>query len=183
MDIHFRKIKQDSDLEMILRWRTLPEVTAYMYTDFKPSMEKQREWRDKIADDSTRKDWIIVVDGEEVGLVTICKIDMINKRCEWAYYLGSPNVRGKGIGRNVEMNILEYVFDKMGLNKLCCEVFCSNEIVIKIHEKYGSKVEGTRHKHIFKNNEYHDIVEMGILKEEWEQNIQGKIEYIKGHFE
>lgn len=183
MEMLFRKIKQDTDLEMILNWRTLPEVTAYMYTDFKPSMDQQREWCNRIAEDATRKDWIIAVDGEEVGLVTLCKIDLINKRCEWAYYLGSPNVRGKGIGRNVEMNILEYVFDQMGLNKLCCEVFCSNELVIKIHQKYGSRIEGKRLKHIFKHGQYHDIVQMGILREEWEENIKGKIEYIKGQFE
>ncbi len=40
MEMLFRKIKQDADLEMILNWRTLPEVTAYMYTDFKPSMDQ-----------------------------------------------------------------------------------------------------------------------------------------------
>ncbi len=81
------------------------------------------------------------------------------------------------------MNILEYVFDHLGLNKLCCEVFCSNELVIKIHEKYGSRIEGKRLKHIFKHDQYHDIVQMGILREEWEENIKGKIEYIKGQFE
>ena len=56
----------------------------------------------------------------------------------------------------------------MKLNKLCCEVFCSNETVIKIHEKFGSKIEGTLRKQILKNGKYFDIVTMGILQDEWQ---------------
>lgn len=182
MNLRFRQIK-DSDLDMLLKWRTMPEVSAYMYTDIEPDMAKQKQWYERIRSDKTRRDWIIVVDGEDVGLVSVVRIDQTNKRCEWAYYLASPSVRGKGIGRSVEMNILDYVFNKLKLHKLCCEVFVANDIVIKIHEKYGSRVEGTRREHIHKNSEYHDIVEMGILKEEYENNIKGKFEYVEAEFE
>lgn len=182
MEILFRKIKED-DLEIILNWRTKPEVSSYMYTDVEPSMEKQCQWYKNISNDPTRLDWIIKCDEEDVGLLSLVKIDKLNQRCEWAYYLGSPNVRGKGIGKNVELNVLNYVFTKLKLNKLCCEVFVSNDFVIKIHEKYGSKVEGTRREQIYKNKEFHDIVEMGILKSDWETNIKDKLEYIPGKFE
>lgn len=182
MELKFRQIRE-ADLEMILNWRTMPEVTAYMYTDLTPDMDKQRAWFKQIQQDKSRYDWIITVDGEDVGLVSVVRIDRVNKRCEWAYYLASPSVRGKGIGRSVEMNMLDFVFDKLKLHKLCCEVYVSNEVVIKIHEKYGSKVEGTRREHIFKNNEYHDIVEMGILKEEYEQKVKGKFEYVTAEFD
>ena len=182
MNLRFRLIREE-DLEIILKWRTMPEVTAYMYTDIEPDLEKQRLWYQRISADKNRRDWVITVDGEDVGLVSIVRIDRTNKRCEWAYYLASPNVRGKGIGRSVEMNILDYVFNKLKLHKLCCEVYVSNEMVIKIHEKYGSKVEGTRREHIFKNDKYHNIVEMGILKQEYEANVKGKFEYVVAEFE
>jgi len=182
MKLLFRKIKEN-DLEMILNWRTMPEVSAYMYTDFEPDMERQREWFKQINNDPTRMDWIITVDDEDVGLASLVRIDRVNKRCEWAYYLGSPNVRGKGVGKNVELNILEYVFETLGLNKLCCEVFVSNDKVIRIHEKYGSVVEGTRREQVYKNGAFHDIVEMGILRENWGNNIKGQIEHFQARFE
>jgi len=182
MKLVFKNIKPD-DLEMILKWRTMPEVSKYMYTDFEPSMAKQKKWYVQISEDQTRKDWVINVDGEDVGLLSIVRIDNVNRRCEWAYYLGSPNVRGKGIGKNVELNVLEYVFEKLGLNKLCCEVLKENELVVKIHEKYGSVVEGNRRQQIYKNGEFLDIIEMGILKEDWEKNIHGKHELVKAVFE
>ena len=115
-----------------------------MYTDFEPSMEQQKKWYRQISEDASRKDWVINVDDEDVGLLSIVKIDRTNRRCEWAYYLGSPNVRGKGIGKNVEMNVLEYVL---------------------------------------KNGEYLDIVEMGILREDWEKNVRNKHEFFKAVFE
>jgi RimJ/RimL family protein N-acetyltransferase len=77
----------------------------------------------------------------------------------------------------VELNVYTYVFDVLKLNKLCCEVFCSNDLVIKIHEKYGSKIEGTLKQHILKNGQFHDIVTMGILKSEWEASpLRGTVE-------
>jgi len=177
MELHFRKITED-DLEMIMTWRTLPEVTVYMYTDFEPDIDKQRAWFRKISVDPARIDWIINVDGEDVGLVSIMEINSVHRRCVWGYYLASPSVRGKGIARSVELNILTYVFETLNLHKFCCEVFVSNEMVIMIHQKYGSKVEGTRPEHIYKNGQFHDIVEMGLLRSDWEKNVKGKIDYV-----
>ena len=137
MDLIFRNIEEE-DLEMIMNWRTNSAVSDYMYTDFEPDLQKQMEWYKKISNDQSQKYWIINADNEDEGVVWLFNIDQTNKRSDWAYYLGSPNVRGKGIGKNVELNMLEYVFNEINLNKLCCEVFVSNKIVIKIHEKYGS---------------------------------------------
>ncbi len=182
MKLIFRLI-QSKDLEMILKWRTSPEVTKYMYTDIEFNLDTQKIWYDNIRQDSTRMDWIINVDNDDVGLISIVKIDNHNKRCEWAYYLGTSSVRGKGVGKAVELNVLKFVFENLDLNKLCCEVYKSNDMVIKLHEKFGSIVEGVRAKHIYKNSKFHDIVEMGILKDVWKEKIDGKFEYVQGIFE
>ncbi|MFH1263277.1 MAG: UDP-4-amino-4,6-dideoxy-N-acetyl-beta-L-altrosamine N-acetyltransferase [Pseudomonadota bacterium] len=182
MKLRFRNI-HETDLKMILDWRTMPEVSAYMYTDFQPDMERQRQWFRTISRDPCRVDWIIRADGEDLGVVGISNIDATNRRAAWAYYLGSPNTRGKGIGKAVELNVLNYVFTVLNLNKLCCEVFVSNDKVIKIHEKLGSRIEGTRREQVFKNGRFHDIVEMGILRSDWEQGIRNQVEFVQGEFE
>ncbi|MFC1499689.1 UDP-4-amino-4,6-dideoxy-N-acetyl-beta-L-altrosamine N-acetyltransferase [Candidatus Zixiibacteriota bacterium] len=182
MKLLFRKISED-DLAMILAWRTMPEVSDYMYTDPAQDIEKQHEWFQQISADPDRLDWVINVDEEDVGLVSIVRIDRHNQRCEWAYYLASPFVHGKGIGKSVELNILRYVFETLGLNKLCCEVFTANDRVIKLHEKFGSHIEGTRLEHIFKKGEFRDIVIMGILRKEWEEHIRDKIQYVEAVIE
>ena len=182
MKLKFRKIN-DADLEKIMHWRMLSEVTKYMYTDPKLTIADQQQWLESISNDPSKKYWIINVDEKDVGLINLYRIDRVNQRCEWAYYLASPSVRGKGIGKSVELNIQKYVFHDLALNKLCCEVFSWNEIVIKIHQKYGSKIEGIRKAHIFKNGEYHDIVEMAILSEDWRDNIKGQFDFYNAEIE
>ncbi len=182
MKLHFRNIKED-DLEMILAWRTNPEVTRYMFTDPDLSLENQRRWFERIAADQSRLDWIINADGEDVGLVSLVHIDTVNRRCDVGHYLGAPNARGKGIGKAVELNILAYVFETLKLNKFCAEVLAFNEKAIRLHQKCGSKIEGRRRRHIFKNNDYHDVVEVGILRQEWEREVKDRIEFTRATFE
>lgn len=182
MSILFRKIKQE-DLELIRNWRMSPEVTKYMYTDPVLTIKDQLQWFEKVSNDETRRDWIININNLDLGLLSITNINKINKRCEWAYYLGLTKMRGKGIGKNVELNMQYYVFETLNLNKVCCEVLLFNEKVIDIHKKYGFFIEGIRKQHILKNDCFYDIVEMAILKEDWENNIKGQFQFEKGYFE
>lgn len=167
-------------LEMVRNWRNSPEVSKYMYTDQHISEQDQVNWFEKVKNDSTKAYWVIKMDDKYVGVVNLYDINDLNKRCYWAYYLADPSVRGKGLGRLIELNILNYIFEILGLNKLCCEVFSSNEIVVKIHQKYGSKIEGEFRKHVYKEGDFRDIICMGILKEEWEEvKKKFKFEIIK----
>jgi len=181
MKLEFCKLSEEH-LELVRKWRTDPEVSKYMYTNPKITHEHQKKWYEKLKKDSTRRYWIIIADGEFVGVVNLYNIDLINKRCSWAYYLGETSVRGKGVGKQIELNILSYVFDDLGLNKLCCEVLAFNELVVKIHQKYGSKIEGRLQKRIYKNGEFHDVIVMGILKEEWDE-IKEKFDFAKAKIE
>ncbi|WP_346887105.1 UDP-4-amino-4,6-dideoxy-N-acetyl-beta-L-altrosamine N-acetyltransferase [Clostridium sp. UBA1056] len=175
MALELSKVNK-ADLELIMTWRMKPEVTRYMYTDPVLTMETQLKWFYSTQDNDSVKYWIIKFDGVKIGLINICDIDYKNKRCSWAYYIGDTSFRGRGIATLLECNIYDYVFDDLNLNKLCCEVFTSNEKVISIHEKFGSVVEGTLKQHIYKNGDFFDIVTMGITRDKWE-NIKKDYKY------
>ena len=76
------------------------------------------------------------------------------------------------VGGPVEYSVLRHVFDDLGLNKLCCEVFTFNEAVIRMHESFGFKQEGTYRQHILKNGDFQDVVALAMLAEDWESNRQ-----------
>ena len=170
-------IKQE-DLSLIMNWRMLPEVTKYMYTDPKLTLDTQIAWYNSLEEDKTSKYWIIKMDGIKIGVINLRDIDYINRRCTWGYYIGDTSFRGRGIATLLECNMYDYVFEKLGLNKFWCEVFTFNEKVISIHEKFGSIVEGTLKQHIYKNGEYYDITVMGITKDRWTE-IKSKFNYDK----
>lgn len=174
--LQFIKIREEH-LEKIRLWRISEDVAKYLYTDPKIIPEDQRKWYQQILQDLSRMDWVINEDGKDMGVVCLYDIDILHRRCFWAYYLGEQAARGKGIGKAVELNVLSYVFKQLNLHKLCCEVFEWNDFVVKIHQKYGSKIEGVFRQHIWKRGEYYNVVRMGILRPEWEQEVRDKFQY------
>lgn len=181
MNIQLIKLRED-DLEQVMEWRMMPEVTKYMYTDPILTMESQRLWYERINKSNKDKYWIIQVDNVKIGLISLNDIDYENKKCSWGYYIGNPDYKGRGIARHLELNIYEYIFEKLKLNKLRSEVLRDNELVIKIHESYGSNVEGVLKEEVMKNNTFCDVVFMGITKSKWNQ-IQGDKKYNKIYIE
>ena len=166
--VELREIRS-GDMDILRDWRNMPEISRYMYSDHHITTEEHEKWFNRIIHDKSTKYWIIVCDQEDVGLVNLYDIDNQNSRCYWAFYISSPNVRGKGVGSFVDYAVLNYVFDKMGLNKLCCEVLGFNEPVVRMHKKFGFKEEGMFKEHIIKANKTYNVYCLGILSSEWNQ--------------
>lgn len=138
-----------------------------MYTDHVITEEEHEKWFQAAIADSDRKSWIILLDGKEIGFVCITDVDLHNRRCAWAFYVAEQEVRGRGVGSFVEYFVLTHVFDKMGLEKLCCEVLDNNQNVIQMHKKFGFTVDGILRRHICKRGQFHDVYQLSILKDEW----------------
>ncbi|WP_371372068.1 UDP-4-amino-4,6-dideoxy-N-acetyl-beta-L-altrosamine N-acetyltransferase [Sporomusa aerivorans] len=177
MSVKLKRMHEGA-LQKVLEWRMMPSVTQYMYTDPKLTLEDQQKWFEKIQSDPSVRYWLIEVDGTEIGVINLVDIDYVNLRCCWAYYIADISFRGRGLGKILECNMYDYVFETLGQNKLWCEVFTFNEGVIHIHQRFGSEIEGTLKQHICKNGKFYDIVRMGILRDKW-QNTKGKFSYEK----
>ncbi len=168
----------EEELDMIMHWRMQPNITKFMYTDPVLTLEQQREWYEKSKHDTKNIHFIIQYDQKAVGVLNITDIDRTHQRCEWGYYIASKEKPTLKEILSLEWNLYDYVFYTLGLNKICGEIFAFNKAVIRMHQMCGSVIEGTRKKHIYKNGEYYDVVEMGICKEDWEQ-MRHRFQYEK----
>lgn len=178
--VYLRPI-QENDLEMVMNWRMLPEITEYMYTDPVLTLEGQKNWFEKLSEDSTNKVFIIVVDDVPAGVLNVCDIDYVNKRCSWGYYIAVKEKRSLYLAMALEWNLYDFVFETLGLHKLEGEIFSFNKAVLRIHQMCGSEIEGVRKEHIYKNGKFYDITVTGILKEHW-LDIRDKRDYEKIEF-
>jgi UDP-4-amino-4,6-dideoxy-N-acetyl-beta-L-altrosamine N-acetyltransferase len=165
-DISLRII-EENDIELVRKWRNSSDVAPYMYTDSIITEEQQKNWFKKIRSENSSVYWIIEYEGKKLGLASITRIDRTLSSCYWAFYLGDFSVRGGGIGAKIEYNVLQYVFNELELNKLRCEVFVTNDKVIKMHEKFGFRREAFYREHCVKNNQKLDVVGLAILSSEW----------------
>lgn len=179
MDIKLTILSKE-DTELVRQWRNSEEVAAYMYTDEKISEEQQEKWFEKVSKSETSKHWIINYNDTKVGVVSLTDMNTNLKSCYWAFYLGDASIRGAGIGAKVEYTILKYVFEELNLNKLRCEVFVFNDNVIKMHEKFGFRREALYREHCYKNDKFHDVVGLAILKSEWEMIKASLFEKVYG---
>jgi len=164
--VDFRALELQ-DLERILRWRNLPDVARWMYTDHEISPAEHARWFGGAMTDRSRRYWIIQLDGEPVGLANLYDISERQGRAYWAFYLADERVRGRGVGSATERFVMRHVFVDLGLAKLCCEVLATNEGVVRMHERYRFVVEGTLRKHVVKDGERVDVITMGLLRDEW----------------
>jgi UDP-4-amino-4,6-dideoxy-N-acetyl-beta-L-altrosamine N-acetyltransferase len=155
------------DSDRVRGWRNRPEVAAYMYTDHQISSEEHARWFAGALVAADRRYWIIELDGQPVGLANLAGIDPARRRCEWAYYLAEPSVRGRGVGAAVEFTVIDHVFAGLGLHKLWCEVLILNEAVWKLHESFGFRREALYRDHVWKAGRFQDVVGLGLLAEEW----------------
>ncbi len=161
----------------VLGWRNSEAVAPYMYSEHQITAAEHAGWLKAALDqgaleeggraDGDRRFWIIELDGTGVGLANLARIDRANSKCEWAYYLADPATRGRGVGSVVEFLVLGFVFERLGLNRLWCEVLVENEAVWGLHERFGFRREALLRAHVRKAGVFRDVVGLGMLSTDW----------------
>ena len=182
MSVRLRRVEA-GDSARLLDWRNSPEVAPHMYADHQISQAEHDRWFAGVLEAQDRRYWIIEADGQPMGLANLVRIDLEARRCEWAYYLGEPSSRGKGLGAGVEYIVLRHVFETLGLNKLWCEVLVGNEAVWKMHQSFGFVREALFRDHVLKGGRFHDVVGLGMLKSDWDAakpEIEARLQRLTG---
>lgn len=168
LNVRLRKIK-DNDLEQIMYWRMLPEVTRFMNTDPKLTLEGQKKWYQKICESKTDFYWILEVDNEPAGVASLVDMDVHAGKIHTGVYIAEKKKRSLQLTMELQWNLYDYAFEKLRMHKVCEEILAENKAVIRILDMCGSKREGVLRDQVYKYGVYHDVVVRGILKDEWQE--------------
>lgn len=166
---NLRKI-QLADAEMILSWRNQDNVRVNMYNHEIIDINTHMKWFNKMLNDNTCAYFIYEQEGQAMGLLSFSQIDIKNKKASWAFYSGNTSVRG--IGSEMEQLALNYAFNELGLNKLCCEVLEFNTSVINFHRKFGFKIEGIKKDDYYRDGKFYDIYQLSIFKKDYLKTLE-----------
>lgn len=173
IDALCRQIRE-SDLEMIMNWRMMPEITKYMNTDPVLTLEGQKKWFEKINASQSDFYWMLEVDHVPCGVVSLIGYD--GQQVHTGLYIAVKEKRSLKLTLYLQWNMYRYAFEKLGVHKVCEEVFAQNREVNRLLDMCGSSREGLLRDHVCKNGVYYDVVFRGILKDEWEQ-VKAKREF------
>jgi UDP-4-amino-4,6-dideoxy-N-acetyl-beta-L-altrosamine N-acetyltransferase len=168
-----RAIEPD-ELELMLAWRNAPGVRANMYTRHEISLQEHLAWWASIQQRTDQCYLMYEYKSQPLGIVAFNGIDTTNHNSAWAFY-ASPDA-AKGTGSRMEFLALEHAFHEMQLYKLCCEVLAFNSAVIKLHQKFGFKVEGILREQHRLDDGFVDIYRLGMLASEWQECSKAMLE-------
>lgn len=102
-----------------------------------------------------------------IGCIDLFAISQTYRRAEMGYWVG-VDYWGKGYCSEAAQALVKYTFDVLKLNKLIARHMVHNPASGKVMTKIGMKQEGYLRQQIVKNNQFVDIVEYGLLKDEYE---------------
>jgi RimJ/RimL family protein N-acetyltransferase len=161
---------EESDLPSLAEWMNDPEIShAVVGWSFPVSLAGQREWFERALHDRNNQRWIVeTMEGAVIGLTGLWEIDWRNRHALSALKLGSKDYRGKGYGSDAILTLMTYAFMEVGLNRLWTEILHYNAPSYRAYvERGGWKVEGILRQHAFRAGVLHDVLRVGILRDEF----------------
>lgn len=180
MSVTLRAI-QESDLENIMRWRMDEEITKYMNTNPKLTLEGQKKWLAAIRSNADVRYWMIEVDGEPAGVINLTGLSNPSGDLGWAYYMGEKRLRSMKTALSLEMSMYDYVFDQLHKNAVYGDVFTLNQGVIALHKLCGCEIVEEKKNHVCKEDVYYDVTFMRMTAQRWNE-IRGEKKYEKIEF-
>ena len=78
--------------------------------------------------------------------------------------------RGKGIGAEVTRLLAKLAFEQYHMHKVELFTRADNKGMIRSAEKSGFKIEGRIRETLYFDGKFHDGVQMGVLREEFEKS-------------
>ncbi|KAI1161200.1 acyl-CoA N-acyltransferase [Nemania serpens] len=81
----------------------------------------------------------------------------------------SPAYQNKGYGTEVINWAIDWAFTWGGLHSLALGASLYNERAVSVYRKAGFKQEGVSREAVYRNRKWHDVVQMAILENEWEE--------------
>lgn len=111
----------------------------------------------------------IEADEKFIGIAVLFNFDSTAHTCELGITIGDKDYWGRGYGREVVSLLIEYAFRYRNFHKVWLRVLGVNERAQRAYRACGLVEEGRLRSHVWSNGSYDDLIYMGILRSEWQQ--------------
>ena len=161
---------EESDQDMLLEMINDPELEKLVVGYSLPSSrEQQMAWFRSNQNDMRNIRLVICTEQDgPVGFANIVNIDWKNRSALHGMKLVSRQFGARGIGTDTVMAVMRYSFEELQLNRLDSAILHYNEPSKKLYcGKCGWSIEGVRRRAVYKGNQLHDEMMIGILRDEY----------------
>jgi RimJ/RimL family protein N-acetyltransferase len=153
--------------EEVMQWaRSRPDNTVSME-------ELEKEYEEELKGESSKRRTFVIVHratNRMIGWASIRWWRPFQTTADIGIAIADRELRGKGIGGEVNMLLTRLAFDQYNMHKVELWTRGDNPAAIHSAEKNGYKIEGTIRETVYFDGKYHDGIIMGILRDEYEKS-------------
>jgi len=161
-----------SDVEALYQWRTLDEIVwwtgSYVWPE---SLEQARafvEAQVNNVDPANRKFAICRrEDDKYLGHIGYEYLDLRRQNTEVGIVIGDVTSLSKGLGEEALRLFLKVCFEELNLHRVGLRVIRANKRGYRCYRKCGFKEEGALRDWHYSRGQWHDLILMGILRDEY----------------
>ena len=139
-----------------------------------PLTHESLEWYIEDTNDPDNSDAFVykVVDtdtGDTIGHISLGGISRKNRSGRISRVLvGNELMKGKGYCRQMVEAVARIGFETLQLHRISMGVYDDNQAALHCYQKAGFKIEGINRDVLWYNNQWHSLVEMSMLEDEWQ---------------
>lgn len=165
---------EEADLSLIRNWRNHPKIRQYMFSQQEITEVEHVTWFDEAKHNCLKEISVYEEFGKVKGFMQLQKKSQGSKVYEWGFYI-SPDAT-RGTGTKMAKLALKKVFNELGGGKVFSTILAFNEPSIRLHYKLGFYQEAILRQQHFLNDKHSDVLCFGLLKTEWLDLAENKID-------
>ena len=167
----FLRAPERSDIPTFVRWFNDADVLRNLAMRAPMSEASEERWFDEMLpkEGVSALHFVIclVADGRSIGTVGLESIDLTNGSAQFGIAIGERDEWDKGYGTDATRAICDFGFGELRLERIGLHVYADNERGRRAYEKAGFTLEATLRRAHFARGEHHDVLVMGLLRDEW----------------
>lgn len=151
---------EPTDIESMYRWENDETLwtTSNAHAPFSKHILTQYIIESQHNDLQTVKELRLVIEdnGQTVGCIDLCNIDVFNHRAEIGILIDN-DFRRKGYATAAILGLCEYCKQHLQMHQLCAEILTENKASLRLFEKCGFEYTGTKKDWFLENGTYKDV--------------------------
>jgi RimJ/RimL family protein N-acetyltransferase len=162
------------DIPRFVGWLNDPEVREGLLLHLPISTADEEHWFEEMLKRPQYEHPMTIQVPDEgnwraIGNVGYHNFDWRCRSAEVGIFIGDKTCWNQGYGTEAMRVLLRHGFNTLNLNRIALEVYETNPRAVRAYEKAGFVHEGRKRQGMYKEGRYIDILQMSVLRSEWQE--------------
>jgi RimJ/RimL family protein N-acetyltransferase len=170
--IYLRPVER-SDADEFQTWMNDQEVVRNLLVHRPVTREDEMRFVERAMSGGDPSDAVFAIVQRRadllIGTTGLHAIDWRRRTAGFGIEIGRKEEWGKGYGTEATALTVEYGFRTLNLNRVWLQVYEFNERGIRAYERVGFRREAVLRQDCYRDGQFWDVHQMGILRAEWER--------------